>query len=198
LARTLKSLEDQTDPGFVATLVMDGCPPPDYAPRYPWLKVIRNPKRVGVRNNAGEVRNQAIRVAATEWVAFVDDDDTLAPDYIETLRREVVKTPRADAVIFRMRTNKAGGLKVLPPPGVRDFRAHLVGISFAVKRYPECFEGGMFSFTPGGTEDFVALDRLRRSGATIMLSPRVVYFVEMLPEDSSSFEVGQSIAIRKT
>lgn len=193
LGRTLKSLEDQTDTGFIATLVMDGCTPPDYVSRYPWLKVIVNPKRVGVRNNAGEVRNQAIRVATTEWVAFVDDDDTLGPNYVETLREEIAGQPQADAVIFRMRTNKAGPLKVLPPPGARDFRVGQVGISFAVKRVPACLGGKLFYFTAGRIEDFVALDLLRCHGATILLSPRVVYFVEMLPEDSSAFEVGGPI-----
>ena len=196
MRRSLESLDAQTDRDFCAILVMDGCNPPDFISEFPWLKTIVNDKRIGQRNHAGEVRNRAISEASTEWVAFLDDDDTVSSSYVQFLREEIGRNPRADAFSFRMRTNKAGRLRVLPPIGSRTFRERFIGISFAARRKPLCFEGGKtFGFEPGGTEDFAALDGIKRSGGTIVLSPKVSYFVEMEPCDASEYEVGESVVL---
>ena len=196
LRRSLESLDAQTEKSFRAILVMDGCSAPDFVSRFPWLKTIVNDKRTGRRNHAGEVRNRAISETSTEWVAFLDDDDTVSPTYVQVLREEIERTPKADVVSFRMRTNKAGRLRVLPPPGSKNFTERYIGISFAARRNPLCFDGTKpFRFEPGGTEDFVALDWVRRNGGTVALSPKVCYFVEMDPCDASEYEVGETVVI---
>ena len=198
LGRALRSLDAQTDRGFCAVLVMDGCQPPPCAAGFPWLRTVVNGKRIGVRNHAGAVRNVAIKDAATEWLAFLDDDDTLSPNYVEHLRAELGRSERIDAVIFRMRTNKSERRMhpVLPPAGSADLKEGQVGISFSVRRRPLCFgRERVFRFEAGRTEDFVALDWLRKNGAVIAMSPRVAYFVEMEPEDASRHEVGEGAVL---
>lgn len=184
LRRALNSIAAQTDRSFRAVLVMDGCEVPDYVASYAWLRTITLPARVGVRNHAGEVRNIGMREVTTEWVAFLDDDDAIAPSYVRLLSEEIGRRPGADAVVFRMRTNKAGSdFRVLPPPGATDFVKCQVGISFAARRFPACAGGKTaFSFQPGPTEDFCALDCLRSQKGEIVLSESVAYFVEMDPE----------------
>lgn len=183
LRRALDSFAAQTNRAFSAVLVMDGCAAPDYVAGYGWLRAVALPARAGVRNHAGEVRNVALRLADTDWVAFLDDDDTAAPAYVERLSEEIRRRPGADAVVFRMRTDKAGrGVRVLPPPGAEAFVKNQVGISFAARRLPACLGGEAFSFVPGPTEDFCALDRLRSAGGEVVLSDSVEYFVEMDPE----------------
>ena len=191
LPRALRSIDAQTDRAFLAILVMDGCEAPACAADFAWLRVINNPVRTGISNHAGAVRNLAIAEAETDWVAFLDDDDTLSPRYVEMLAAELVLAagapdPPPDAVVFRMMLH--GGY-VLPPPGAADFFEGGVGISFAARRMPVCLGGAEeFRFVPGSTEDFKALDALRRNKAAIMMSCRVAYFVRMDPADASAFE----------
>jgi glycosyltransferase involved in cell wall biosynthesis len=183
LRRALDSIAAQTNVAFRAVLIMDGCKAPEFVSSYTWLQTITLPSRVGTRNYAGEVRNIGIREVTTEWIAFLDDDDTIAPSYVNSLAEEIRRRPGADAVIFRMRTNKTTGHRVLPPKGATDFVKNEVGISFAVRTFPRCMKGEtVFSFEPGPTEDFCALDFLRSRKAEIVLSESVTYFVEMDPE----------------
>jgi glycosyltransferase involved in cell wall biosynthesis len=205
LERSLRSLDAQTDRAFRAVLVADGfVPPGSLSARFPWLSLVSTGGRLGRANHAGAVRNIGIEMASTEWVAFLDDDDTLSPRYVEWLRAEIRRSPVADAIVFRMRTDKTGPRhKVLPPPHATDFSVGYVGISFAARRVPRFFgaplcppgERRVLSFRPGATEDFDLLDRLReaaRDGAEIgekkgfsggvVLAPQVAYFVEMGPE----------------
>jgi hypothetical protein len=188
LERALRSLDVQTDQAFRAILVADGfVAPASLSARFPWLSIAATGARLGRANHAGAVRNIGIEMAATEWVAFLDDDDALSPRYVEWLRAEIRASPDADAVVFRMRTDKAGPRhKVLPPIGETDFAVGRVGISFAALRSPKSIVPKLLAFRPGSTEDFDLLDRLRSAGSEMVLSPRVAYFVEMLPEDDAN------------
>jgi hypothetical protein len=49
----------------------------------PVLIALPSGAKAGLGNNsAGMVRNAAFQHVDTPWVAFVDDDDTLAPNYV--------------------------------------------------------------------------------------------------------------------
>ena len=39
-------------------------------------------------NNAGNVRNYGMSFVETEWIAFLDDDDIIADDYLEKFYEE--------------------------------------------------------------------------------------------------------------
>jgi hypothetical protein len=47
------------------------------------------------------VRNELIKQATTEWVSFLDDDDTVYCDYVDKLAQEIQAHPEADLIHFR-------------------------------------------------------------------------------------------------
>lgn len=70
--------------------------------RYPDVQVITD-ERVGV--STGRKRNDLITRAAGEYIVFIDDDDMVPADYIESIRHAALKGP--DCITFRghMTTN---------------------------------------------------------------------------------------------
>lgn len=92
LKRCLDSLLAQTYTKFELILVEDGSPDrcgeicEDYARRDPRIRVIH--KRNGGLSDA---RNAGLAAAAGEYIAFVDSDDWVSPDYLRVLL-EVLET----------------------------------------------------------------------------------------------------------
>ena len=177
LSTTLKYLINQTDPDWKCIVCYDGVSPKPEISKIiendPRIRYIITPKK-GFTNCAGEVRNDAIAVADTEWVAFVDDDDYLSPDYVRSFREELTTTPDAECVIFRMINQKG---TVIPAPSQVDFVLNDVGISFACKT--SIINDGL-KFVPNPAEDFYLLDAMRKEGHKIVLSNRILYFVEKM------------------
>lgn len=64
LPRALKSIADQTMPAAAVSVAFDLC-----------------------KQGAAHTRQRALDAAQTPWVAFLDDDDTLYPPYLETLHQ---------------------------------------------------------------------------------------------------------------
>ena len=56
----------------------------------------------GLSNCAGYVRNIGISQSLTPWVAFLDDDDTLSPNYLIQFVNERLAFPAANLIVFRM------------------------------------------------------------------------------------------------
>jgi hypothetical protein len=134
-------------------------------------------------NGAGKIRNEIIkRHAQSDWVAFVDDDDTVVPSYVEHLLQAIRQQPSVDVVVFRMRD--ASG-NILPPVEHQmELGACNVGISFAVRRELFVRSEDPVVFVPGATEDFVLLKTAFQRGSMILLSNCVGYFVRNLPDES--------------
>jgi len=140
-------------------------------------------------NGAGYVRNVGIEKTDTEWVAFLDDDDTLAHTYIETLYNEIYLCHNVDAVIFRMLHPEYG---ILPKISSTHFQKYEVGISFAIKR---CIFGGQISFVSGHDEDYTFLCSIRDNGHKIVMSPYVKYFVHNAHHSERIEDKGRRIVI---
>ncbi len=118
IRRTVCSLIGQTESRWRLYVVVDGAEAIERFDNNGALKplltderivVMREAKRLGangvVHSSAGATRNIAIdRIVAdrvsTSFVAFVDDDDFLMPDYVEKIA-QFVSQPLLDAVIFR-------------------------------------------------------------------------------------------------
>jgi glycosyltransferase involved in cell wall biosynthesis len=167
LPKTLDSLKKMADPHWQAIVMFDGIAPTIQSDD-PRITVLRMEK-TGTLNHAGRVRNEAIRHATTEWIGFVDDDDTLNPSYVTDLRAHLVDNP--DVVIFRMQDKHL----IIPPPDHTDFIINHVGISFCAKR--SLFVQDQIWFEPSGTEDFYLLNAFRAQKKRIIMSPRINYNV---------------------
>ena len=131
-------------------------------------------KAGGGRNFGGGVRSQLISQIDSPWIAFVDDDDTLRPDYIDRLIDETQRHPAARCVVFRMSYDPSD-TNVLPPLSIGRPIKNKVGISFAVAH--SLLANLNLNFENGPTEDFDLLNRIHAAGETIVFSPHIVYNV---------------------
>ena len=82
LRRTLQSLQDQTNQNFKCIVVFDGIDPTITVDDNRF-KIIKTNKLGQGRNSAGLVRNEGMKLVNTEWIGFVDDDDTLSNTYVD-------------------------------------------------------------------------------------------------------------------
>jgi hypothetical protein len=167
LLKTIESLEKMKSTSWQAIIVFDGFMTPPM-PIPSTISTLCIPK-IGFLNCAGEVRNQGIRQATTEWIAFVDDDDQVTPDYMFRLQQEIESHPQAEVILFRMLQNQ----RVLPCGA--GIRSGDVGISFAMKR-SLCDKQGHW-FQASASEDFDLLHRLQRAQINIHISPFITYLV---------------------
>jgi len=172
LKNSIESLENQTNQDWKAIIIFDGLKP-NIEIDNPKIMVLDIEKKGVGGNGAGNVRNHGMANVDSEWIAFLDDDDTLAPDYVETFYNEIKEYPYVDVVIFRLyRYNWEPN--VIPFPESDNFHANEVGISFALKT--EIFKSGL-KFEPSSGEDFMYLTNIRDNKYCMMISPYVKYFV---------------------
>ena len=167
LSLTLQSLKNQTITNWKAIVIFDGIEP-NISESDPRITIIKTPIKLGQGyNSAGLVRNYGIKFVNTEWVAFVDDDDSITPNYIESFLSELWLDP--DVIIFRMTMDD----RVCPSIDSTNFFIKNVGISFAVKTELV----SKFIFIPSIEEDFEFLDKVRLKKYKIVLSPYITYTV---------------------
>lgn len=84
LARALSSIFDQSYTSYEVIVVndgsVDGCE--FISERYSdWVRVLKNNSSRG----AAAARNEGVKVASSEWVVFLDDDDEFYPDFLRNL-----------------------------------------------------------------------------------------------------------------
>ena len=172
---TIESLLAQADQRWNAVIVFDGDQVDVHYPSDPRIKAYTIPK-VGQANHGAALRNYGMSQApGSEWFAFVDDDDVLAPDYVARLLEEVHLNPLVETIIFRMsRAFPGADAHVLPPKDHDMFQVGFVGISFAIRS--KLFQAGL-GFQPSGLEDFEFLERIHNRHAKMVISPYVAYYV---------------------
>jgi cellulose synthase/poly-beta-1,6-N-acetylglucosamine synthase-like glycosyltransferase len=130
--------------------------------------------KIGELNHAGKVRNAGMEAEKerSSWFAFLDDDDTVTPDYVEKLRQAIKTYPEMEVFIFRMHFNESEF--PLFNIELNNIVAGQIGISFAIRTSIFC-EG--FKFESCGVEDFHLFDRIRSAGKKIHIIPHVCYLV---------------------
>ena len=194
LPNAIKSLREQTDPRWKAIVGFDHRDPviePDEK-----VSVFKHTGYSakgddciycieGLKSGAGPVRNACVSRAATEWVAFLDDDDIVTPDYVEKLALEAEDS---DAVSFRM----LFWYGVWLPPAtanVNNFTHGSIGISFACRRsvFEKC------QFTRGRGEDFRMLRDIRNEGFRIKLSKYMTYMIRHQQLTPKALEIKQKV-----
>lgn len=120
------------------------------------------------------MRNGLIKKAETEWVSFLDDDDTVTEDYVARLKEESEKHPEADLIVFR--EYFISDLMDDPYPDHYIWQVPVVhwgqvGISFSVKREVAL----KHPFVSEDNEDFHFVERVEKAGYNIHFSKYLVY-----------------------
>lgn len=130
--------------------------------------------------SAGVTRNRALSAMSIDdghlpkWIGFLDDDDRLAPTYVEHLKQHADDYPWAEVVVFRMNDPRLG---VLPPADGR-LRHGTVGISFAMRA--ELAEEHAFiaeDWSQNLNEDWAMIAEFQENQRRIFLSPHTDYLV---------------------
>jgi len=169
LENSINSLLNQTITGWKAIVIFDGVSPTINI-NDNRIKIIQIEKLGLHINSAGNVRNYGISLANSKWIAFLDDDDIISFDYIETFYKELKIYPDLDVLIFRMKQNN----RIIPKLSTDNFYICDVGISFIMNK--DIYNNNL-KFIPDGAEDFLYLNKIRNSNYKIIISPYVKYFV---------------------
>ena len=150
--------------------------------------------KIEKKNNAGLVRNYGIdyiinNEIESEYIAFLDDDDSLNPNYIINLKDEE-KIFNFDLIIFRM---MYPNYKIVPHQLSNKIMKNNVGISFAVKY--KIFKNENIRFINSPFEDFMFINQLKNK-IKILISKYVNYFVKTDYEQcSDKIEIYHNILI---
>jgi len=187
LNNSINSLLNQTIENWNAIIIFDGIKS-NIENNDLRIQIIEIDKKGLGINSAGNVRNHGMSICKTKWIAFLDDDDIIAPDYIETFNKELELYPNIDVLIFRMNLDN----RIIPKLETDDFYLCDIGISFIMKR--EIFNNGL-KFIPDGAEDYLYLNKIRLYGYKMMISPYIKYFVKKEYIDDIRYDLGNRVFI---
>lgn len=169
LSRSINSLINQTNSNWECIVVYDGVDGKDFDDERVQTIKIKKTGTIGpVHGLSGLVRNVGISMCKTKWIGFLDDDDTLHPNYVDDLFK---KYNDYDFVVWRMKYFYG---EVLPPFDNNNLSFGNVGISFC---YKNKFDNLLFDSNRDG-EDFDMLTKLKNLTNNFILTPEVYYNVK--------------------
>jgi glycosyltransferase involved in cell wall biosynthesis len=103
LAEAVQSILNQTCPAM-EIIIIDNASDPEHnyaisriGDLHPFIRLIRMETNKG----PGHARNAGISQSCGNWLLFMDDDDVLSPDYIETCMESIRREENAEMVIAR-------------------------------------------------------------------------------------------------
>jgi hypothetical protein len=181
LKNTIASLQKLKNPNWECIIVFDGVK----------QNIEINDNRIsiyeiekkGKKNYGGFVRNFALQMdIKSNWVGFVDDDDTISDKYIDYLLDETKKYKCIDILIFRMMYKNG---VVLPDKNDKNIVMNKVGISFAINK--RIFKKKKYFFKNNSKEDYCFLRDLQIKKYKMLISSYVAYFVNMQPCITNSY-----------
>jgi glycosyltransferase involved in cell wall biosynthesis len=168
LTKSVNSLLNQTNPNWKCIIVYDGVDGLSFNDeRIITIKVNKLGINGDVHGQSGLVRNHGIKMVDTEWIGFLDDDDTINPNYVEVLLSNYNKF---DFIVWRM--GYQNGL-ILPEITRNDLVFGGVGISIS---YKNKFSNLLFDNNRDG-EDFDFLMKLKKLTDNWIITPEVYYNV---------------------
>lgn len=168
ISRSVESLINQTNPNWEALIIYDGVDGQKFDDKRVTTIQITKSGLFGPHNGqSGMVRNYGIEMAESNWIGFLDDDDSLHPNYVETLFKQYYNL---DFVVWRM---IYGNGIVLPPITSNDLVFGQVGISFC---YKNKFKNLLFDNNRNG-EDFDFLMKLKNLTSNWVVAPEIYYKV---------------------
>ena len=129
-------------------------------------------------NCAGYVRNYGINYLISheiqsEYISFLDDDDTIHPNYLDYLNNEE-NNYDFEVIIFRMMYKN---YNIVPHLLTKKIERKNVGISFALK-YELLVKNKELRFSNHSFEDFIFIFQLQNLKKKILISKYIGYFVQ--------------------
>ena len=168
ILNSIESLKNQTNPNWICIIIYDGVDGTPFDDERITIIKIDKKGLVGPSNGqSGLVRNEGIKLCDTEWIGFLDDDDTIHADYVKRLFEGYFNY---DFVVWRMKYQN--GL-IFPEPHRTDLVFARVGISFC---YKNKFDNLLFDDNRDG-EDFDFLSKLKKLTSNWLIAPEVYYNV---------------------
>jgi len=169
IKRTIESLINQTSDNWKAIVIYDGVDGEKFDDERVTTIKIDKTGLVGPKNGqSGLVRNEGIKLVDTDWIGFLDDDDSLDKNYVKALFE---KYQKYDFVVWRMVYENGF---ILPPMSMNDLVFAHVGISFCYNK--NIFKELLFSQNRDG-EDFDFLMELKKQSNKFIITPEVMYNV---------------------
>jgi glycosyltransferase involved in cell wall biosynthesis len=175
LSRAIKTIQDQTLDLWQCIVVFDGIKCPTEAPwrfdsRITYIEIDKIGSSANRHGNGGLVRNAGLQHVTTKYTAFLDDDDYLHPNYVESIDKDVGSDT---GIVFRMQMPSG---KIVPPleMGNQISLGH-VGISYVIRT--DSIRSNNIRFINSNSEDFDFLDKVIKTGATINVSNKALYIV---------------------
>ena len=166
LTQSINSLINQTNPNWKCIIIYDGVDGKTFNDsRIETIKIDKLGGKSLTHGMSGLVRNEGLKICKTEWIGFLDDDDTLHPDYVNQL---FPKSAELDFIIWRMIL--PGGV-IIPRNNIISFAN--VGISIAFKNK---FDDLFFDSNRDG-EDFDFVKKLLLLTNNYIITPEIYYNV---------------------
>jgi glycosyltransferase involved in cell wall biosynthesis len=178
LKQSLQSLVNQTTNNWNAYVIFDGVKiDNDLIIQHENIHYFEIEKTDGIINQASDVRKMGIEKINNDfqWIGFLDDDDTLANDYVEYFLNEV-KVIHLDVYVYRM-INKEQ--QIFPSLKSKDIQPCDIGISFIVHK--NVFQN--IQFKNSHCEDYDFLKKAYEQKKIIMFSSSIKYFVKSTIDD---------------
>lgn len=179
LIKSINSVYQQTVSNWNLIVLFDGMESTIKSPRLQRdqrINILNGGPKLGKikkdHNNAGDVRNRAFKWVQSEWIGFIDDDDLLERNYIESLLLEIETDPSLELIIFRMRHCRNNDL-IVPPLECNQIIKNQVGISFCFRR--DLLERYDLKFNNDEHEDYLFLIDMIKRGVCYKLSEKIVY-----------------------
>ena len=171
LLNTIDSLKNQNNNNWKAIIIFDGCKnilDENYINNQ--ISFYEIEKTNCVINQASDVRNYALQFVESNWIAFLDDDDTISNDYVDYFFNQK-NIFNFDLFIYRMINQD---LKIFPSLLSRDLIPCDVGISFIAKK--DIFK--KIKFENSHCEDYDFLNLVKKYNYLILISNTIKYFVK--------------------
>lgn len=169
LKKSVQSLLDQTNPNWECIIIYDGVDGEEFLDeRIKTIKIEKIGNSINNGGQAGLVRNVGIKMVKTDWIGFLDDDDTISPYYVQTLFE---KYTDFDVVVWRMKYKNG---EIIPKQNSVEILKDEIGISFC---YKNKFEN-IFFIENSSTEDFNFLYELYQISNNVVITPEIFYYVD--------------------
>jgi glycosyltransferase involved in cell wall biosynthesis len=164
-------------------MLSQGNPPPFQIAEDPRINTTYIPRKLGNKfyrqvetgnGQGGLVRNLLIDKVDTEWITFLDDDDTFHPEAIQRCYDEIVSKD-FDCCILK-RAYDPEYKEVIPPRGCTELELGKVSTSFLVKA--DFLRKNQIVFVNDKFEDYIYAKMIEAKGGKIYFSEHITYHVE--------------------